>query len=461
MKWFSVSSWRQDVILNRVLRNSTYLFASYTLGALLTFLTARLLGVASFGVLGTVTVFVTSINRLFSFRMGDVVVKYMGESLAQNNARRAAAAAKAAMLMEAVTSVVAFAALYLLAPVGAVYFVKDLGSVPLFQVYGLMILFNIIYESSTGVLQVTNHFRSQALINFIQTTIMAVLLGLAAIYHFDVMGVLFIYLIGKIILGVGPALLALYWLPRTLGRDWWKTPLSEMPSWREMARFAFSTNVSATVNLVAKDNEVPIVSFFFGPLAAGYFKIGLALINTIVLVINPFISTTYPEITRAYSEKAWRSLRRLLRRVTLISAAWTVLVAVGLALLGKPLLFHPWNLLGHTIDLLSEYAPAYPAMMVMLAGYGAANIFFWNRPLLLAQGHVAYPMKVSAWAMLVKVLLMVLILPRLSSNGYIVEAVLLSGYLLVTVLLNVRKGLLEVRRAENQGQSAPLQGEPA
>lgn len=450
MKHFSWESWRQDRILGRILKNSTYLFASYVLGALLTFLTARLLGVASFGVLGTVTVFVTNINRLFSFRMGDVVVKYMGEALAQKDLQRAAAAVKSAMIVEAITSVTAFAALLLLAPIGALYFVKDPASISLFRLYGLVILFSLIAESSVGVLQVTNHFRSLALINFAQTALAAILLGLAAVYKADLVTVLWIYLFGKIILGVGPVVVAFYWLPRTLGKDWWKASLSNLPFWRNMLKFAISTNFNGTVNLVARDSEVPIVSFFFGTLAAGYVKIALALINVIVLVINPFISTTYPEITRAFSSKDWPKLHSLLRRVTIISAAWTVAVAFGLALLGRPLLFQPWSLLGKNIALLVDYAPAFPVLLVLLIGYGAANTFFWNRPLLLAQGQAMYPLKVSFWAMLVKAGAMIIILPRLSEGGYIVEMALLSGYLLVTVLLNVRKGLLVVRQAEQE-----------
>ena len=130
---------------------------------------------------------------------------------------------------------------------------------------------------------------------------------------------------------------------------------------------------------------------------------------------------------------------------------------MGLALLGRPLLFQSWTLFGQHFDLLAEYAPAYPALLALLAGYAAANIFFWNRPLLLAQGLAAYPLKVSFGAMLVKAALMALILPGLPPEGFVVEAVLLSGYLLVTVLLNVRRGFQEIRRGE-MNAGAQLQG---
>ncbi len=439
-----------------MLRNSSYLFASYVLGALLTFVTAKLLGVASFGALGTIIVFTSSINRLFSFRMGEMVVKYMGEPLARQDTVQAAAAVKAAMLVESVTSVLAFTALVLLAPLGALYFVKDAQAAPLFGIYGLAILANIVNETSTGVLQVTNHYKSQALINFIQTVLVGILLGLAAVYHAGLFEVLLVYLLGKVILGLGPVLLAFYWLPKSLGRAWWRAPLSVLPPWREIARFTVSNNFSGTVNLIARDSEQPIVSFFFGTAAAGYYKIAQAIMSIITMVINPFITTTYPEITRTLAQRNWLHLRRLLRRVTLISATWTALVAVGLLLVGKPVLFQYWTVFGHRFSLLAEYAPAYPIVLVLLAGYGFANIFFWSRPLLLTQGLAGYALKVGFWAMLAKVALIALILKQ---SGTLMEAVLLSGYLIVTVGFSVWRGLREVRKAEQAGEPV-LQGEP-
>lgn len=438
--------WGRDRLLARVLKNSSYLFGSYVIGAVLTVVTARLLGVAEFGVLGTVTVFVANINRLFSFRMGEVVVKYMGEALAQGEKERAAAVVKVAFLTEAVTSLLAFAVLILLAPLAATYFAKDAQADHLFILYGLSILANAFSEAAVGVLQVTNHFRSQALINLVQTVLVAVLLGVAAVTRASLLFVLGVYLIGKIILGLGPVLVALYWLLRVLGKGWWRAPFSALPPLREAVRFAIHTNFSGTVTMVARDSEVPVVSFFFGPAAAGTYKIALALINLIVQPINPLISTTFPEITRTFARREWPRLRTLLQRITLVAAGWTGLVTVGLVLVGRPLLFQPWSIAGRTIDLLSEYAPAYPLVLILLVGYGAANILFWNRPLLLAQGQAGFPFRVSLVAMLVKVALVLILLPQAEVW---VAAALLSAYLLVTVAVIAWRGLRGIEQAQS------------
>lgn len=441
-------SWQQDRLLRRVLRNSSYLFASNVIGAVLSIATANLLGVAGFGVLGMLTGFVSGVNRLFSFRMGDVVVKYMGEALARQEPMRAAAVVKAALLVEAVTSLAAFAFLALSAPLAATYIVKDGATTPLFLLYGVSILANLTTETSTGVLQVTNHYRSQALISLAQSVFVAVMVVAAYQMHGSLLMVIWAYLVGKMILGLGPILLAFFWLPRVLGVDWLRAPWNLLPPWRELTHFAISTNFSGTINLIARDSEVTWVGFFFNQTVAGYFKTALAIVTLVVMPINPLISTTYPEITRAFASRSWARLRSLLRRVTLIAAAWTGAVAVGLLLVGRQVLFQTWNFFGRSIHIYrAEFLPAFAVLMVLLVGFGVANILFWSRPLLLAQGLAGYPLKVNFWAMLLKVGLAFVLLPW---AGYLAEAALLSGYFVVSVGLIVARGLRQIRAAEAQ-----------
>ena len=439
-----LASWKQDHLLKRVVGNSSYLFASNAIGAVLSIVTAGLLGVKDFGTLGIITNFGSLINRLLSFRMSEVVVKYMSESLEQGNKERAAAVVKVAGLLEAATSVVAFGVLALLAPLEAKYFAKDSSLTWLFILYGTMILANITTETATGVLRVTGHFRSLASINLLQSVLVAGLIVVAMVSGGSLTDVLWAYLIGKAILGLGPILVALYWLPKSLGTDWWHAPFSAMPPRKEFFRFAISTNFSGTINVVARDSEIQWISYFFGPIASGYYKVALALINLIIMPIDPFIATTYPEIARAYVSRQWARLRRLLERVTLISAVWTGAVAVGLLLIGRQVLFSNWNLFGHAFHIYKpDYLPAYPVLLVLLIGYGFANIFFWNRTLLLSEGKADEALWISFFAMLAKTGLALLILPH---AHYLAEAFILSGYFVVSIGIQVWRGLSLARR---------------
>lgn len=434
-----LKSFVNDRLLRRVLRNSTYLFAGNALGVVMTVVTANLLGAFSLGSLKIIIGFVTGINRLLSFRMSDAVVRYVSEAMKENDRTKAAALVKAAAMVEGLTSLAAFLLLALLAPVGALYFAKDASLAPLFTLYGVSILANLVCETSTGFLQVTGHFRSQALINLAQSVLVAAVIVWIALNGGGLLAILMAYLLGKLILGLGPAIVAIFWLPRTLGPDWWRAPMSSLPPWRELAGFGLSTNFSATINLIARDSEAPWVGLFFGPQVVGYYSIALTLINLMVMPINPLISTSYPEIARAWVERRFADLRYLLRRVSLVAGAWTGAVGLGLILFGPAVLFSPWTILGREFYLYdSQYLPAFPILVVLLFGYGAANILFWNRPLLLAQGRAGLALRISFWAMLGKLALGFWLLPR---SPYLVEAVLLSAYFIVSVGWAVLRGL--------------------
>ena len=448
-----IKNWGKDIVLKKIVGNSAYLFGGQAVSAVISILTANLLGVASFGELGVVISFVTNINRLLSFRMGDFVVRYMGGFLAEGKRENASAVLKAAAFTEMMTSLIAYLVLVLLSGWGANSFAKDPSTRSLFLIYGITILGNVMAETATGALQVTGHFKSQALLNLLQSLLIAGLFLAVFLNQGGIFAVMLVYLVGKIVLGIGPVLLALYWLPKTLGKGWWRAPMrGNLPDSKPMIRFALSSNFSSTVTILARDSEVLWVSYFFDTTVAGYFKVALAVINLVVMPITPFISTTFPEITRNVAKKQWSRLKQLLTRVTVISGTWTGAVAAGLFLLGRQLLFSPWTLFGREIYIYKEaYGPAYNVLLVLLIGYGVANVFFWNRSLLLAFGKAEYPLKVSFLTMLGKVGLAFLIVPVL---GYMAEAALFSAYFVVSVGLMVIRGLGEIRNREYYGKAS-------
>ncbi len=443
------ASWGRDHLLGRVVRNSGYLFASNAISAVLSILTANLLGVAQFGALGMIISFVSSVNRILSFRMGELVVRYMGDYLARGETQKAAAIVKAAGLAEAITSILAFLILVFTAPLGAKYIIHDSTTTEMIWIYGLSILGMMMMETATGVLQVGGYFRGQSVINLIQALATAAGIVYAYITQSGVMIVLLAYLLGKMITGIGPLWLAIRRMDGLAGKNWLSAPLNVLPSHREIFRFAISTNVSGTINMIVRDSELLWVGGIFNAEAAGYYKTALAVINLLIMPINPFIATTYPEITRTISQKLWPQLRQLLRRVTIIAAGWTVLVAAGLALFGEFLLFTPWIPWKGSLSSIykPEYLPSLNLILILLVGYGAANSLYWNRSLLLAFGHADTPLRIAWWGMVAKVLFTITVVPKL---GYPAEAVLLSVYLMLTVGLMVWKGLQLIREQERQ-----------
>ena len=430
----------KDPLFGRVLKNSGYLFSSNTLSLIISMVqsifAARLLGLGAFGQIGIVTAFVSNINRLFSFRMREFVIRYLGKELTEEDLHKAGAVVKVSLITEGITSLLAFGFLLLVAPLGAKYIAKDMNTLPMIQVFGVSILANLVTETSLGVIQITNHFRTQAIINLGQSILTAIVIFIAFLFNGNIYTVLWAYLLGKIILGVGPIILAARYLKVHLLPGWWKTPISVLPSVKEMARFAFSTNLSGTVKLVVSDSEPLWVGFFLNDKAVGLYKLGLAIVNTLMTPITPLLATTYPEITRSVVSKKWQQLRQLLRRVTMVSGAWTLLVS------GVMLIFGKW-LIGLIYGM--EFVPAYTATMILLIGFGVSNIFFWNRSLFLAFGKANIPLYVLSATALLKIGLSFWIVPMF---GIIGQASLLSGNFVISVGILVIAGLVLIRKWE-------------
>ena len=432
------TSLRDDPLLQRVVRNSSYLFSSSAvsavLGAVQMYFVVRLLSPEDYGlVFAIIMVFVSGVNRLLSFRMSEVVVKYVGEALVRNETERASALVKGIGLAEAATSVVAYLVLIGLAPLAArIYETSALW----FAYYGLFLLANLIYETSVGVLQTTNHFNRVARANLFQSITTAALVLSAFFMKWGALEIITAYLIGKTVAGLMVTGSAIRAANRSLGSGWTRVPLGLIPDWKSIGRFALSTNLNGTINLFARDNIPLYIGYFLSAAEAGYFRFALSLINLILLPIEPFIWPTYAEITRTIAQRQWKATRRLLRQVSSIAGLWTLLTGGGLIVLG-------WWLI--PVVFGAEYGPAYPAIIILLLGYGCANVLNWNRPLLLALGRPRYPLMVAAIVGAVELILFFWIVPN---SNYLIASAIFSGYLAISILWMAIKGVTLLKREE-------------
>jgi O-antigen/teichoic acid export membrane protein len=243
-----------------------------------------------------------------------------------------------------------------------------------------------------------------------QSILTAGLILAAFLYQGSAFDVLAAYLLGKTLAGLAVAILALRELNTCLGGGWQRASLRQLTDWREIASFAINTNLNGTVNLLVRDNA-PLYLGFLRPEAVaqtevGYFKLALSIINLVMLPIEPLIWPTYAEITRTIAQNQWQATRRLLKRVSAIAGLWTLAAGGGMALLG-------WWLIPLVYG--AGTGPTYPAMLILLIGYGFANILNWNRPLLLALGKPSFPLYVAAAAGLVEILLTIWLVPAISS----------------------------------------------
>ena len=447
-----ISIWHGDALLRRVVKNSSYLFSSSTLSigfnVIASVFSTRTLDVFGFGVLGAVTTFAAVADKLLSFRIGELVIKYAGQALTHGEKRQAAVVFKTAALTELGVSLLSYLLIVLTAPFAALYFAKDASLAPFFIFYGLIVPAGFIYESSSALLQISGHFRSQAVLNLAQSVVTAVIVLYAYLTGTGLQMVLTAYLVGKTITGLGFAILALWRARELFGPDWWRVSFRELPPQREFWIFAFSSNFSGTVNLFVRDSDILWVNYFLSPLAGGYYKLATSIIGFMMMPIDPFIKTSYPEISRAIAEQAWDRLKNLLRRLTAISAGVTLGFGLVLLVAGQ------WII---SLVYGAKFVPALAPALILLIGYGVANIFFWNRPLILAMGKPTFPLAVMIVAGLGKIALSFWLVPR---YGISAQASLMSAYFIITIGLIVWQGLRQMNIQETRLEQAKAEVTP-
>ncbi len=439
-----LSKIKDDPLLSKVLRSSGALFSTNTislgLSVLQGALVARLLAPEGLGLLKVLMVYSSTVNSIFSFRMGELVVRYGGEFLARGDREKASAIMKAAAIGESIVSLLAFLVVALTAGFAENYFAKTAGTAWMFTVFAVGLLANFNYETSIGILQVTNKIKLQGIINLVQSVFTTLIIVAAYLLNGTLDVVLGAYLLGKIILGLGMFAVAQIQLHRNLGGRWWNTPLSALPSAKELIRFAVSSNISATIIKIFRESELLWVAFFLSNTAVGYYSVAYTLVHFLSIPADPLIAVTFPEINRLVVEKAWPRLKDFLRKITTLSFAYNLTLGLGLLLFGR------W-----VIQIYSgaEFIPAYPALVVLTIGLVFNYTLFWNRPLLLSLGLPEFPIYVTLIAGLLKLAFAFSLIPR---YGIVAAGALLSFYYIASVGIMVIRGLIEIQSNENRGK---------
>lgn len=435
---------KEDHLIKRVLKNSSYLFSSNTLSSGITtiqgVLAAIILGPRDYGLLGLIITFASNVNRLFSFRMGELVIKFAGSYLDNGEKEKAASVIKLAGLTEIISSFIAYLLLFFSAPLAAKYLLKNSELSIWIMIYGVALLANFMTETSTAILQLSNRYKIIALYNLFQNIVTATWIIVLFFVKGNLFDILMAYLIGKFIFGFGISIAGVFQLNKMIGHNWLSSRINSIKNKKEIIRFAISTNLSGTVNLLIRDSEVLWFGYFWSSEIVGYYKFGLAILNPIMLPINTLISTTYPEINKLISRKLWQPLKLFLRKITLISFLWTGASVVGLAIFGELIL---------SLIKDGKYLPSLPITFILLIGYGFANILFWNRNLLLSFNHPNTPLVVMGVFGLLKIIIMLITVPKF---GYLYQASLLSAYFVFSVSVITIIGLNLLRKSHSESE---------
>ena len=270
----------------------------------------------------------------------------------------------------------------------------------------------------------------------IQAVVTTLIIAGAFFFNGSITLVLVAYLVGKAILGLGLFTLAQIQLKEKLGSGWFHTPINKLTARREIFRFAFSSNISATIIKLFRESELIWIGLFLDTTAVGYYRVAYTITHFLAIPADPLIATTFPEINKLAVEKAWGKLKSFLKKITAFSFAYNIAIGVGLILFGH------WVIRIYSGE---EYLNAYPALVALAIGLVFNYILFWNRPLLLALGLPEFPVYITLAAGVIKLALSFWLVPV---YGVAAAGGLLSFYYIASVGMMVGRGILEIKRLE-------------
>jgi len=442
--WHYLQNLFESEFVKRIIRNSSYLVSATVIAAGMGMLQGAFqartfgnlgnqIGLAGLGLLAAIAGFTNVLNRLTSFRIDELVIRYVRLYQERGETQKAAAVYKLAAILESLGAILAFILIVWLAPLGVSLF-SDLSDVETwFILYGTLALINLVFDSSDGILKVFDRFDAKAVIEIAQSAVRLGLTILVFITGGGLLELILAELAGRLLRSVAVVWLAIRTVREKWGPDWLSTPFSVLKEdRRSLLTFAFSTNLSATISLVSKDSEDLWVNAFLGNVVGGFYNVARTLNGLLQIPVSPLPATTYPELSRAVAQKDWKSVSTVLKRGSLIASIYSLPVSTFLIIFGRSLIgFY----LGPAYSA-ADIQIVYQALVILLLGFSFVNIFYWNRAALLAFNRPVFPTIVNFVGMLLKVSVILVFGSALGATGF---AAALIGYYIFSVSLAVMR----------------------
>jgi O-antigen/teichoic acid export membrane protein len=338
--------------MTRVLRNAGILLGGRGLNGVLGIgymaLTARGLGAAETGALVLINAFAMLIGDLVKFQSWQTVLQFGAPALHEGRRERLQQVIRLGLALDLASSLVGVAA----ALAGATLFADRLGwgaaDARPAAVYMLTILL-MVSATPIGLMRLFDDFaalaRQTALVAFVRL----IGCGLAYLLHGGIEAFLLAWAAGQ---AAGFAYLTTVTV-RALRRRGlhqgfrWRGPLSkDLPG---VWRFAWSTNLSATLDVALTHVATLMIGGLAGPSQAAFWRLGRQVADALAKPARLIVQALYPELARMRAAGDEPGMWRLARRIGALGGA------LGAALLLVSALFGPALL---TLVLGRAFAPA-------------------------------------------------------------------------------------------------------
>jgi O-antigen/teichoic acid export membrane protein len=416
-----------DGLMRGLAKNSAWAMASTTVSAaglaVEILILAHYLGPATLGVLLLVFAYPDAVQQLLDFRVRDTMTRYLTGFVAQRRHPEAVAIVKLLWLLDVAVSAVALIIVVLTARFAADLLVGDPDQARLMIIYAVGLFFGSLDTASGPVLRSLDRFA----LSFVGGSVSSVA-RLSMIVGVVVAGggleaVVWARAGAELATTLIQGGISLYVLARLLWRDR-GAPISLLRDrYGEIRRFLVSTNLSGVLRMASTKLDTILVGLLASPATVAIYRIGIQFGRLPVLAADALYTAVYPAFARAFAKDRIDQVRHIAYRATVIMAAISVPVVIGLALNSDALI--GW-LAG---DAFLDSAPAFVVCLVGILPY---LLFFWITPLMLTAGYAVQVLKITAIATVAQLGAIVLLVPAFGATG--AAAGLAAMYTLTVVL---------------------------
>ncbi|MBA3730241.1 MAG: lipopolysaccharide biosynthesis protein, partial [Sphingomonas sp.] len=375
--------WFDDRHFKSLLRNSSYLAVSKAISGVAALATlafaGRSLGVVMFGILILITSYAKAASGLSKFQSWQLIVRYGGQAMVPGEADEFKASTGFAFALDVVSGFGGMILAILLLPLlGGLFGITD--QYLLVAMVYCTLLPTMSAATPVGVLRALDRFDLLSWQGTTYPIARAILAGIAwwvdapfgafvAIWYVtDLGGDLYLWFLAwrelrrrKLLQGIRPTL-----KPDKLPGAW---------------RFAIHVNLTSSLTAAWGPIARLVVGGLIGPAAAGIYRIAASLADSAQKPADLLGKAYYPEVVRMdlKSKQPWK----LMVRGTVLATAAGVVGLLVLLVAGRPL-----------IDALfgSEFLPAYPVLLLLMAVPLLAMISFPLVPMLYALDRPAAPL---------------------------------------------------------------------
>ncbi len=415
-----------DDIKKRILKNYKLLVSTKIIGGLASAITlliiARFLGVEEFGIFAMVISSVEILNILFSFRVWDTTVKFIGDNA--NNKENISNYISFSTIISFLSSFFSLLLILLLSSLIADQLFGIREYEYLIKCYVFSVLFISINDNLDGILRTYNQYNSILKINIITNLSRLVLVGLyiylydAAPFRVDIAAILVVFTLSFLI---GTVLRFLY-LKKALNEEEIDCKLIHSLSRSEQfdyLKFMSNTHFSNILNLANDKNlGVLVVGYFIGPFYAGLYRVARAITKIIRRIMDPALEIIFPEFVKLNTEKDFKNYQKVIIESVKMLLFSSLIVGLGIYLFSSEII---------VLFFGTEYIKAESALFILIIAMIIHNGVYWINPSMLALGRAKY----------LTIITIITTLIYCSSLFYLVRAMQHDGAALSLVIRNL------------------------